>query len=147
MDVHELDPLRGKRVLVVDDNAVNRHVLQRQLSRMGMEIETANDGQAAVQAALARPFDLVLMDVSMPVMDGHAASRAIRAAGADMHGDDCLALSSLPIIGVTAQAMPGDREACEASGMTGYLTKPVQRQALIMAIQAAIGDPRTGLPG
>ena len=146
MDGQALDLLRGKRVLVVDDNAVNRHVLQRQLSRLGMEIETANDGRAGVQAALARPFDLVLMDVSMPVMDGHAATRAVRAAGASQHGDDPLALASLPIIGVTAQAMPGDREACEASGMTGYLTKPVQRQALIMAIQAAIGDARTSLP-
>jgi len=147
MDAHALELLHGKRVLVVDDNAVNRHVLQRQLGRLGMEIATANDGRAGVQAALARHFDLVLMDVSMPVMDGHAATRAIRAAGADLRGGDPLALASLPIIGVTAQAMPGDREACEASGMTGYLTKPVQRQALIMAIQAAIGDPRTGPPG
>jgi CheY-like chemotaxis protein len=63
-----------------------------------------------------------------------------------MRGGDPLALASLPIIGVTAQAMPGDREACEASGMTGYLTKPVQRHALILAIQEAIGDPRTSLP-
>ncbi len=147
MEAHELEPLRGKRVLVVDDNAVNRQMLQRQLSRLGMEIETANDGRAAVQAALARPFDLVLMDVSMPLMDGHAASRAIRAAGADVHGEDWLALTSLPIIGVTAQAMPGDREACEASGMTGYLTKPVQRQSLIAAIQSAIGDSRHSMTG
>jgi hypothetical protein len=147
MDAGALALLRGKRVLVVDDNAVNRHVLQRQLGRLGMEITTANDGRAGVQAALASHFDLVLMDVSMPLMDGHAATRAIRAAATGMRGGDPLALASLPIIGVTAQAMPGDREACEASGMTGYLTKPVQRQALIMAIQAAIGDPRTGLPG
>lgn len=147
MEAHTLDLLRGKRVLVVDDNAINRQVLHRQLSRLGMDVETANDGRAAVQAALGSPFDLVLMDVSMPLMDGHAATRAIRASGADTRGGDPLALASLPIIGVTAQAMPGDREACEASGMTGYLTKPVQRQALIMAIQAAIGDSGNSLPG
>ncbi|MDH4390718.1 MAG: response regulator [Aquabacterium sp.] len=147
MDADELEALRGKRVLVVDDNAINRQVLQRQLTRLGMDVETANDGRAAVQAALARPFDLVLMDVSMPLMDGHAATRAIRASGGGLGNSDPLALASLPIIGVTAQAMPGDREACEASGMTGYLTKPVQRQALITAIQAAIGDIPGSLTG
>jgi CheY-like chemotaxis protein len=90
------------------------------------------DGAQAVQAASETDYDLVLMDVQMPVMDGHAATRAIRAAG----------LGSLPIIALTANAFPEDAKLCREAGMSDFLAKPLRKQTLVDAMLRALGPAR-----
>jgi two-component system, sensor histidine kinase and response regulator len=109
-------------VLLVEDNEVNQKVAVRFLERLGCKVEVANNGADGVIAARSRPFSIVLMDLQMPVMDGLTATRKIRESEtAGVH---------LPIIALTANAMSGDRERCEAAGMDGYLTKPIEVERL-----------------
>ena len=121
--------LRGRTVLVVDDIATNRLLLQFMLRAEGMVVELACDGLEAVRRVESEAFDLVLMDLSMPVMDGYQATRAIR---------DLTALAALPIIAVTANQAPGERARCLAAGMSDYLTKPIVRLHLLLAIARAL---------
>jgi two-component system sensor histidine kinase/response regulator len=108
----------GRRVLVVEDNSVNQRVAVALLARAGFATEVANNGNEAL-AALARiPFDLVLMDCQMPVMDGLEATRQLRSREQRSGGH-------IPVIAMTASAMEGDRERCLAAGMDDYLAKPV----------------------
>lgn len=107
------------RVLVVDDNAVNLKVAVRILEKLGYVVDQAMDGAAALEAYKAALFDAVLMDLQMPVMDGYEATARIRAL-------EELAHRHTPIIAVTANAMPGDREQCLAAGMDDYIAKPVK---------------------
>jgi two-component system, sensor histidine kinase and response regulator len=104
-------------VLLVEDNFVNQKVAIRFLERLGCSVELANNGAEAVAACQARYYDIVLMDLQMPVMDGMEATQKIRQFETDRH---------VPIIALTANAMNGDRERCEAGGMDGYLTKPIE---------------------
>jgi len=104
-------------VLLVEDNFVNQKVAVRFLERLGCTVEVASNGAEGVAACLQRQFDIVLMDLQMPVMDGMAATRKIRELEISSH---------TPIIALTANAMTGDRELCEAAGMDGYLTKPIE---------------------
>ena len=114
--------LSGAQLLVVDDNEVNRRVVLEMLANFGLSADCATNGQLAVDALSAKPYDLVFMDCQMPVMDGYQASAAIRAAeGAARH---------TPIVALTAHAMTGDRERALAAGMDDYLTKPVTMEAL-----------------
>jgi two-component system, sensor histidine kinase and response regulator len=106
------------RVLVVEDNAVNQQVTRRFLERLGCEVEVAENGQRAVEYCARTRFDLVLMDVQMPVMDGLAATREIRR----QETPDRRA----PIIALTASAMTDELERCVAAGMDGLLTKPLE---------------------
>jgi PAS domain S-box-containing protein len=114
------------RILVAEDNAVNRFVLQRVLDSFGCAATYAHDGLEAVEAIGQAVFDVVLMDISMPRMDGLAATRAIRALGE--------AVQQPVIIGVTAHAMPGDRDEGVAAGMNDYLTKPIDKAELARAL-------------
>jgi CheY-like chemotaxis protein len=123
-------PLRGRRVLVADDSPVNRKVLEHLLARAGLLIDQAFDGVQAVERASTVDYDLVLMDVSMPRMNGYDATRAIRALRE--------ARAHVPVIGVTALAMEGDRERCLAAGMNGYVAKPIQSDELFGAIRDAL---------
>ncbi|WP_130470668.1 response regulator [Candidatus Magnetaquicoccus inordinatus] len=107
---------RGIRVLLVEDNEINQQVAYELLSGEGMEVQIAADGQQAVAAVQETEFDVVLMDVQMPVMDGYAATRAIRSEER---------FSGLPIIAMTANAMAGDREKCIQAGMNDHIGKPV----------------------
>ncbi|MFT7622361.1 MAG: two-component system sensor histidine kinase/response regulator, partial [Myxococcota bacterium] len=107
----------GRRVLVVDDNPTNRRLAARMLERRGYEIELACDGREALEAHTSRPFDAILMDCRMPIMDGVAATVAIRAASG--------VAAKTPIIAVTASPHPGDRQRCLDAGMNSYLLKPV----------------------
>jgi len=114
-------------ILVVEDNETNQLVLTKMLERDGHRYDIAENGAVALEKLKKIRYDLVFMDVSMPVMDGLTATRHIR----DM-GDN---FTRLPIIAMTAQTMPGDRERCLAAGMSDYLSKPVNRDALIRMTQ------------
>ena len=110
----------GQRILLAEDNAVNQEVAMELLRVAGLEVETAEDGVRAVALALSRRYDLVLMDVQMPLMDGMAATRAIRARlGA-----------ALPIVAMTANAFGEDRSACLGAGMNDHVAKPVNPEQL-----------------
>ncbi len=111
----------GGHVLLVEDNVVNQKVAVRFLERLGCTVEVASNGAEGVATYLARPCDIVLMDLQMPVMDGITATRHMREAETDRH---------TPIIALTANAMSGDRERCEAAGMDDYLTKPIELERL-----------------
>ena len=108
-------------VLLVEDNFVNQKVAVRFLERLGCTVEVASNGAEGVAACQQRQFDIVLMDLQMPVMDGMTATRKIREWETSRH---------IPIIALTANAMTGDRELCEAAGMDGYLTKPIEVERL-----------------
>jgi len=110
----------GRRVLIVEDNPINQEVASELLRAAGLVVETADDGRQAVQRVLAEPFDLVLMDMQMPVLDGTSATREIRAAGRD----------ALPVIAMTANAFGEDRAACLAAGMNDHVGKPVDPDVL-----------------
>jgi two-component system, sensor histidine kinase and response regulator len=108
-------------VLLVEDNFVNQKVAVRFLERLGCTVEVASHGAEGVAACQQRHFDIVLMDLQMPVMDGMTATRKIREWETTGH---------VPIVALTANAMTGDRELCEAAGMDGYLTKPIEVERL-----------------
>jgi CheY-like chemotaxis protein len=113
----------GRKVLLAEDNIVNQTVAVHQLERMGFDIETAVTGAEALALATEKKFDLILMDVQMPEMDGLAATRAIRSI---------VGAPSRPIIlAMTAHAMQGDRERCIDAGMDDYISKPVRPQELL----------------
>jgi CheY-like chemotaxis protein len=120
------------RILLVEDNEMNRDMLSRRLERRGFEILAAPDGAEGVRMALAEKPDLVLMDMSLPVMDGWDATRAIKA---DPAGKE------IPVIGLTAHAMAGDREKCLAAGCDEYDTKPVEFPRLMEKIDALLKTP------
>ncbi|MGW8705812.1 ATP-binding protein [Brevundimonas sp. NPDC055814] len=117
-------------VLVVDDNAANRFVAGKVLELFGCTHETAENGRQAVERAAAATFDLILMDVKMPVMDGVAATRAIRALPGPA--------AALPILALTANADPRDETAYLAAGMDGVAQKPIQPEALLNAIRLVL---------
>ncbi len=119
--------IRGMRVLVVDDNPVNRAVVERVLRRLGCGVTTADDGEAGVAAARAGRYDLVLMDVQMPGVDGLEAARRLRAAG-----------DRTPIVALTASTAESDRAMCFAVGMDGVLHKPLRRAELVAALHARL---------
>lgn len=124
------DALKGLCVLVVDDCDVNRLVAQGLLEPLGVTCHLADGGVAALQMLAQLRVDLVLMDMQMPDMDGAATLRAIRASDEDWAG--------VPVVALTANAMQGEREACLAMGMQGYVTKPVRLSVLQAEILNAI---------
>ncbi|HEY0598670.1 response regulator [Brevundimonas sp.] len=127
------EPSRSPHVLVVDDHPVNREVARIMLQAIGCEVHEACDGREAVQAATARMFDLVLMDVRMPHMDGLEATRRIRALPE--------AWGAVPVVAMTADAMPEDVARCLAAGMNAHLAKPVSQAALFATVSRALsGD-------
>jgi signal transduction histidine kinase/DNA-binding response OmpR family regulator len=125
---------RGLRILLAEDNATNQAIVCGVLGRRGHRVEVAVNGRRALEKIEAGNFDLVLMDVQMPELDGLEATALIRnrekAAG-----------SHIPIIAMTAHALKGDRERCLEAGMDGYVSKPINIKELDMAIAAAMGWP------
>ena len=119
------------RVLIVDDHPTNREVARLMLAPLGCDIFEAVDGIEAVEMASSAPFDLILMDVRMPRMDGLAATQAIRALDG--------AFGRTPILAVTADAMPEDAAKCLAAGMDGHVAKPLTHASLFAAIDAVMG--------
>jgi two-component system cell cycle response regulator DivK len=119
-----------KKILLVEDNEMNRDMLSRRLVRNGYEVLLAVDGEQAVNVAAADMPDLVLMDMSLPVIDGWEATRRIKAAAPTAH---------IPVIALTAHAMAGDREKAMAAGCDDYDTKPIELARLIGKIEALLG--------
>ena len=120
----------AKRVLLVEDNEMNRDMLSRRLMKRGFEVEIAMDGRAGVDMALAGGFDVVLMDMNLPEIDGWEAARRIRAGES---------VKRVAIIALTAHAMQGDREKALAAGCDEYDTKPVDFERLLGKIAAVLG--------
>ena len=120
----------AKRVLLVEDNEMNRDMLSRRLMKRGFEVEIAMDGRAGVDMALAGGFDVVLMDMNLPEIDGWEAARRIRAGES---------VKRVAIIALTAHAMQGDRERALAAGCDEYDTKPVDFERLLGKIAAVLG--------
>ncbi len=123
--------LQGLRALLVEDNPTNRLVASKMLGALGVDVAMAEHGGLGVEAAEQGGFDLVLMDVQMPVMDGLEATRRIRALGGSV--------GAVPIIGLTANAMAHQREAYMAAGMDGLVAKPISPAALIAEIARVVG--------
>ncbi len=119
------------RILLAEDNAVNQHLARKLLEKRGHTVAVAGDGREALDAIEREPFDLVLMDVQMPLMDGFEATAALRVR-------ECGTGRHLPVIALTAHAMKGDHERCLLAGMDGYVTKPVKAETLFAAIEAAL---------
>jgi len=116
------------RILLAEDNAVNQKLALRLLTNMGYSADVASDGQRAVDAVEGGAFDVVLMDVQMPEMDGLEATRQIRARWPDR---------KVHIVAMTANAMAGDRDACLAAGMNDYISKPIDPAILAEALARA----------
>jgi signal transduction histidine kinase/CheY-like chemotaxis protein len=129
---------RPVRILIAEDDATNRLVVSKMLAEFEVETQVVTDGLQAVQAASETEYDLVLMDVQMPEMDGLAATRSIR--------DRCLA--RLPIIALTANAFPEDVKMCREAGMSDFLAKPLRKAALVAAVLRAVSEaaPQDCLP-
>jgi CheY-like chemotaxis protein len=115
------------RVLLVEDNEINQMVIQDLLEQMDISVTVANNGQHALQCVQQEQFDLILMDLQMPVMDGLEATRQIRALNS--------MANNIPIIAVTAAALPQDRVAVQIAGMNGYISKPVVYSELLNVLQ------------
>ena len=117
------------KILLVEDNEMNRDMLSRRLERKGYQVVLAVDGQAGVEMAASHAPDLVLMDMSLPVLDGWEATRRLKADPATAH---------LPVIALTAHAMSGDRERAIAAGCDDYDTKPIELARLLGKIEALL---------
>ena len=127
-------PVRRLKVLLAEDNPTNRHVATRMLTRLGHSVDAVDDGAQAVKATAAGDYDVILMDVMMPEVDGLTATRTIRAGEPPR--------SNIVIIGLTANAQPADREACFAAGMNDFVTKPVTLERLRLVLeQIAVAAP------
>lgn len=122
------------RILLVEDNEMNRDMLSRRLERKGFEVTMAVDGRQGIEQALAGGYDLILMDMSLPEVSGWEAARQLREAPETR---------SVPIIALTAHAMAGDRERALEAGCNDYDTKPIELVRLLGKIEALLG-PGTG---
>jgi signal transduction histidine kinase/DNA-binding response OmpR family regulator len=109
-------------VLVAEDNLVNQRVAMRMLEKLGCRVDLASNGQEAIERLTQHDYDLVFMDCQMPVMDGYEATAAIRASSHEV--------STVPIVAMTAYALPSDRDRCLAAGMTDYVSKPIEASQL-----------------
>ncbi len=123
------------RILLVEDNITNQQVALGILKKLGLKVDAVADGAEAVKALELIPYDLVLMDVQMPVMDGMEATRVIRSPESSVINHD------IPIIAMTAHAMQGDREKCLATGMNDYVSKPVSSDTLAKALEVWLVKP------
>ena len=122
-----------KKILLVEDDEMNRDMLSRRLIKRGYDIAIAVDGEQGVTMALSGRPDLILMDMSLPIMDGWEAAKVLKAAEGT---------KSIPIIALTAHAMDQDREKCLEAGCDDYDTKPVEFQRLLDKIQVLLDGAR-----
>jgi CheY-like chemotaxis protein len=128
---------RGPRVLLAEDHPTNRKVVELILGSAGVDLVSVENGALALEAARAERFDLILMDMQMPVMDGLTAIRAIRAHERERSA------AATPIVALTANAMPEHAEASQVAGADDHLTKPVSAKLLLEAVARATARDRT----
>jgi signal transduction histidine kinase/CheY-like chemotaxis protein len=128
---------RSLHILLAEDNVVNEKVACAILKKAGHTVEVARDGREAVRMVAAGPFDVVLMDVQMPEMDGFEATAAIREMETSTG-------TRIPVIAMTAHAMAGYKERCLEAGMDGYVTKPIRREVLLQTLEQFQGAPEPG---
>ncbi len=124
---------RGVRLLIAEDNPTNQKVICLMLKKLNIKSDVAEDGQRALEMMRKKTYDLVLMDIQMPVLDGIQTARMIR------NGDAGIRQTGIPIVALTAMAMPEDAAACKKAGMDLFLTKPVHPRSLVNAIAEALG--------
>ena len=122
------------KILLVEDNQMNRDMLSRRLARKGYEVVIAIDGQQGVEMARSETPDLILMDMSLPVLDGWEATRQLKMASETQ---------AIPVIALTAHAMAGDREKAVEAGCNDYDTKPIELPRLLEKIEALLGGKAT----
>ncbi|MGH7588116.1 MAG: response regulator [Gemmatimonadota bacterium] len=125
------------RILLVEDNEMNRDMLSRRLARKGYEVALAVDGRQGVEMAQTMDYDLVLMDMSLPEVDGWDATRQLKSDPAT---------EALPIIALTAHAMSGDREKALEAGCDDYDTKPIEMERLLGKMEALLARPGGATP-
>ena len=135
-NIYTFNPLyHSQRILLVEDNEINQQVAVELLTSMNLYVIVANNGKEGLEQAMTKAFDLILMDIQMPIMDGLTATRLIRAEPQ---------LADLPIIAMTAHAMEGDREKSLAAGMNDHLTKPIEIERLIVMLNRWLKiDPKS----
>ncbi|MCL1050258.1 PAS domain S-box protein [Shewanella abyssi] len=126
-----LTQLKGKRVLLVEDNEMNQEVATEFLEQVGIVLSIAENGQVALEKLARQPFDLVLMDCQMPVMDGYQATQALRKIPE---------FAALPVIAMTANAMAGDKDICLRVGMNDHIAKPIEISLLYSTLLTYLGD-------
>ena len=133
---HEEPELRC-RILLVEDTLENQDLIREQLEGAGATVEVADNGAEALEKYSEEGFDLIVMDIEMPVMDGYQALRALQSQGLDV-----------PVVALTAHAMKGDKEKCIEAGFTTYLSKPARAETLVKTIAALIDlqDERQRVP-
>ncbi|WP_369856306.1 response regulator [Candidatus Thalassolituus haligoni] len=127
------------RILLAEDNEVNQRVASRMLEKLGLECTVVSDGREALQALQQDTFDLILMDINMPVLDGIQATREIRQLSAD--------ISQIPILALTANAMMEDRQRCLSAGMNGFVSKPIRMETLRTALVELLPTQASPQPG
>ena len=130
--------LAGKEVLLVEDNELNMEIAQIVLTKAGMVVDTAENGQVAVTKASAKRYDVILMDIQMPVMNGYEATRAIRQF-------ENKELAQVPIIAMTANAFQEDKQRALNEGMDGHVAKPLNVEMLLQVMQEALSSKRISL--
>ena len=134
---HHLTEHRGSlRILLAEDNVVNQRLTERLLQKQGHRVVVVGNGREAVNALDDENWDIVLMDVQMPELDGFQATAVIREKerGSGLH---------IPIIAMTAHAMKGDKERCLAAGMDGYISKPIRAESLVHVIEEMVSETAT----
>ncbi len=119
--------LSGVRLLLVDDSADNQRLFERILASVGAQVDVAENGVVAIARSQSIRYDVIIMDIRMPMMDGYEATRRIRAQG-----------FTGPILALTAHANPGEEERCRAAGCSGFYLKPINRASLLKAVTDAL---------
>src|SRR5206468_9249094 len=123
----------GGRLLLAEDGRDNQRLISTHLRNAGADVVIADNGRIAVDLATTQRFDLILMDMQMPEMDGYAATSELRRRG-----------MGLPIVALTAHAMAEDRARCLAAGCTDYLTKPVDKELLLATVRSYLANGKSG---
>ena len=133
IEVSKRPPIRRLQILAAEDNAVNQRLISTLLTRLGHHVDLAGNGEEAINLYRRQPFDLVLMDVQMPVLGGLEATQRIREL-------ELVTGKHVPIVAMTANALSGDKDKCLASGMDDYLAKPIQLNQLLMVLDRVASD-------
>jgi CheY-like chemotaxis protein len=123
---------KNKRILLAEDNPVNQIITVRMLTKFGYRVDSVGNGKEVLEALTSVPYDLIIMDCQMPVMDGFEASKAIRKK------ESVKKSKRVPILAFTAGAMQADQDKCVESGMDGYISKPVKRDTLVQKIEGLL---------